>query len=100
MDAFTGIQIPLHGRNQRGTKKPLDEGERGEWKAGLKPNIQKIKIMTTGPITWWQLDGKEVKTMIDFIFLGSKINVDDDCNHEIKTNKQTTFSLEEKLWQT
>ena len=53
--------------------------------------------MTTGPITSWQIDGKEVETMIDFIFLGSKITVDDDCNHEIKTNKQTSFSLEEKL---
>ena len=64
---------------------------------GLKLNIQKTKIMASGPITSWQLDGETVETVVDFIWGGSKITVDDDCNHEIKTNKQTTFSLEEKL---
>ena len=53
-------------------------------KVGLKLNIQKTKIMTSGPITSWQIDGKIVETMADFIFLGSKITVDIDCNHEIK----------------
>ena len=51
---------------------------------GLKLNIQKTKIMEFGPITSWQIDGKTVETVIDFIFLGSKITVDGDCSHEIK----------------
>ena len=53
-------------------------------KAGLKLNIQKTKIMASGPITSWQIDGETVETMTDFIFLGSKITADGDCNHEIK----------------
>ena len=53
-------------------------------KAGLKLNIQKTKIMEFGPITSWQIDGKTVETVIDFIFLGSKITADDACSHEIK----------------
>ena len=53
-------------------------------KAGLKLNIQKIKIMTSRPITSWQVDGGKVKTVADFIFLGSKITMDGDCSHEIK----------------
>jgi len=53
-------------------------------KAGLKLNIQKTKIMASGPITSWQLDGETMETVIDFIFLGSKITVDGDCSHEIK----------------
>ena len=53
-------------------------------KAGLKLNIQKTKIMALGPITSWQIDGGKVETVTDFIFLGSKITVDDDCSHEIK----------------
>ena len=53
-------------------------------KAGLKLNIQKTKIMTSGPITSWQIDGGKVQTVTDFIFLGSKITADDDCSHEIK----------------
>ena len=51
---------------------------------GLKLNIQKTKIMASGPITSWQTDGKTVKRVADFIFLGSKITVDGDCSHEIK----------------
>ena len=65
-------------------------------KAGLKLNIQKTKIMASGPITSWQRDGEKVETVADFIFLGSKITADDDCNHDIKD----ICSLEEKLWQT
>ena len=51
---------------------------------GLKLNIQKTKIMTSGPITSWQIDGETVETVADFIFLGSKITADGDCSHEIK----------------
>ena len=53
-------------------------------KDGLKLNIQKTKIMASGPITSWQIDGETIKTVTDFIFLGSKITVDGDCSHEIK----------------
>ena len=53
-------------------------------KVGLKLNIQKTKIMASGPITSWQIDGATVETVADFIFLGSKITADDDCSHEIK----------------
>ena len=53
-------------------------------KAGLKLNIQKTKVMTSGPITSWQIDGETVETVADFIFLGSKITADGDCSHEIK----------------
>ena len=53
-------------------------------KAGLKLNIQKIKIMASGPITSWQIDGEIVETMADFIFLGSKTTADGDCSHQIK----------------
>ena len=53
-------------------------------KVGLKLNIQKTKIMGTGPITSWQIDGETVETVADFIFLGSKITADGDCSHEIK----------------
>ena len=50
----------------------------------LKLNIQKTKIMASGPITWWQTDGETVETVADFIFLGSKVSADGDCSHEIK----------------
>ena len=53
-------------------------------KVGLKLNIQKTKIMPSGPITSWQIDGETVETVSDFIFLGSKITADCDCSHEIK----------------
>ena len=53
-------------------------------KAGLKLNIQKTKIMASGPITSWQIDGEKMETVAYFIFLGSKITVDSDCSHEIK----------------
>ena len=53
-------------------------------KGGLKLNIQKTKIMASGPITSWEIDGETVETVADFIFLGSKITVDGDCSHEIK----------------
>ena len=56
----------------------------GSEKPGLKLNIQKTKIMASGPITSWQIDGGNVETVSDFIFGGSKINADGDCSHEIK----------------
>ena len=58
-------------------------------KVGLKLNIQKMKIMASGPITSWQIDEETVETVADFIFLGSKITADGDCSHEIKD----TYSL-------
>ena len=54
-------------------------------KVGLKLNIQKMKIMASGPVTSWEIDGETVETVSDFIFLGSKITADGDCSHEIKT---------------
>ena len=86
----------LEWQKCRGTKELLDEGERGEWKAGLKLNVQKTKIIASGPITSWQIDGVAMETKADFIFLGSKITADNDCSHEIKE----ACSLEEKLWET
>ena len=53
-------------------------------KVGLKLNIQKIKVMASSPISWWQIDGETVETVSDFIFLGSRITADGDCSHEIK----------------
>ena len=62
-------------------------------KVGLKQYIKKTKIMASGPITSWQIDGETVETGADFIFLGSKITADGDCSHEIKRR----YSLEGKL---
>ena len=55
-------------------------------KVGLKLNIKKMKIMASGPITSWQIDGETMETVTDFIFLGSKLTADGDCSHEIKTH--------------
>jgi len=66
-------------------------------KVGLKLSIQKTKIMASGPITSWQIDGETVETVADFIFGGSKITADADCSQEIK---RRLLSLEEKLWPT
>ena len=63
---------------------------------GLKLNIQKTKIMASGAITSWQINGETVKTVADFIFLGSKITADGDCSHDIKR----CLLLEGKLWPT
>ena len=62
-------------------------------KVGLKLNIQKTKIMASGPMTSWQIDGETMETVTDFIFLGFKITADGDCSHEIKD----ACSLEERL---
>ena len=69
--------------------KVKEESEKG----GLKLNIQKTKIMASGPITSWRIDGEITETVRDFIFLGSRITADGDCSHEIKD----ACSLEEKL---
>ena len=71
---------------------PYDPAE--SEKDGLKLNIQKTKIMASGPITSWQIDGETVETVADFIFLGSKISADGDCSQDIKKD---TYSLEGKL---
>ena len=68
----------------RGTKEPPDEVKEESEKAGLKLNIQKTKIMASGPITSWQIDEETMKIVTDFLFLGSKITADGDCNHEFK----------------
>ena len=78
-------------------------------KAGLKLNIQKSKIMASGPITSWQIDGETVETVSDFILGGSKISAGDDCSHEIKrclllgrkamTNLESIFKTETLLYQ-
>ena len=68
-------------------------------KVGLKLNIQKTKIMASGPITSWEIDGETVKTVSDFIFLCSKITADGDCSHKIKRLLgRTPYSLEEQFW--
>ena len=69
--------------------------EKGE-KVGWKLNIQNTKIMASGPITSWQVDGETMETVADFLFLGSEITADVNCSHEIKDAR----SLEENLWQT
>ena len=65
-------------------KSPLMKVKEESEKVGLKLNIQKTKIMASGPISSWQIDGETMKTVSDFIFLDSKITVDGDCSHEIK----------------
>ena len=87
---------PPYGRKWKGTKKPLDEGERGEWKIGLKLNIQKTKIMASAPITSWEIDGETVETVSDFILGGSKITAEVTAAMKLKD----AYSLEGKLWPT
>ena len=65
-------------------KEPLDESKEESEKVGLKFSIQKTKIMASGPLTSWQIDGETMETVRDFIFGGSKITADGDCSHEIK----------------
>ena len=75
---------PLQQKAKRNLKSLLMKVKEQSEKAGLKLNIQKTKIMTSGPITSWQIDGETMETVTDFISLGSKISVEDDCSHEIK----------------
>ena len=65
-------------------KVPLDESERGEWKSWLKIEHSKMKVMASGPITSWQIEGETMERVIDFIFLGSKITAYGEWNHEIQ----------------
>ena len=82
----------LMAENEKELKSLLMKVKEESEKVGLKLNIQKTKIMASGPITPWEIDGETVETVADFIFLGSKITADGDCSHEIKRH-----SLEEKL---
>ena len=83
----------LMAESEEELKSFLMKVKEGSQKVGLKLNIQKTKIMASGPITSWQIDGKTVETVADFILGGSKITADGDCSHEIKRR----YSLEEKL---
>ena len=74
----------LMGESEEELKSLLMKVKEDSEKVGLKLNIQKTKIMASGPITSWQIGRKTVKTVSDFIFLGSKITADGDCSHEIK----------------
>ena len=85
----------LMAESEEELKSLLMKAKEESEKAGLKLNIQKNKIMASGPITSWQIDGGTVETVSDFTFLSSKITADDDCSHEIKRH-----SLEGKLWPT
>ena len=81
----SGLQMtPLMAENKEKLKSLLMRMKGESEKAGVKFNIQKTKIMVSSPITSWQIGGK-VEELTDFIFLGSKINVDSDCSHEIKS---------------
>ena len=73
-----------YGRKQRGTKEPINKIKEESEKASLKLNIQKSKIMAFDPITTWQIHGKTMETVTDFIYLGFTITADGDCSHEIK----------------
>ena len=75
---------PLWQKSEEELKSLLMKVKEESEKVGLKLNIQKTKIMASGPITSWQRDGDMVETVSDFIFLGSKITADGDCSHEIK----------------
>ena len=74
----------LWQRSEKELKSLLMKGKEESEKVNLKLNIQKTKIMTSGPVTSWQIDGETMETVTDFIFLGSKITADGDCSHEIK----------------
>ena len=85
-----------YGKKQRRIKSFLMKVKKESEKAGLKLNIQKMKIMASSPITSWQIDGETMESVTDFIFLGYKITANSDFSHELKD----ACSLEEKLWQT
>ena len=106
-EAQAGIKIPgrninnlryaddttLLAESEEELKSLLMKVKEESGKAGLKLNIQKTKIMASGPITSWQIDGETVETVSDFIFVGCKITADGDCSHEIKD----AYSLQGKL---
>ena len=74
----------LMAESEQGLKSLLMKVKEESENVGLKLNIQKTKIMASGPITSWQIDGETMETVTDFIFLGSKVTADSDCSHEIK----------------
>ena len=78
------VTPPLWQKAKKELKCLLMKMKEKSEKAGLKLNIQKTKIIASGPITSWQIDGETMETMRDFIFLGSKITADGECSHEIK----------------
>ena len=86
----------LMAEREEELKSLLMKVKEGSEKVGLKRNIQKMKIMASGPITSWEIDGETVETVSDFILGGSKIIVDGDCSHEI----QRCLLLGRKLWPT
>ena len=88
--------ITLMAESEEELKSLLMKVKEESEKVGLKLNIQKTKIMASGPITSWQIDGETVETVADCIFLGSKITADGDCHHDC----HHACSLEEKLWPT
>ena len=89
----TQITPPLWQKVRKNESHLMKVKEESE-KVGLKLNIQKTKIMASGPITSWQIDGETMETVADFIFGGSKITADGDCSHEIKRD---TYTFEGKL---
>ena len=78
------VDITLMAESKKGLGSLLMKVKEGSEKVGLKLNTQKTKIMPSGPITSWQIDGETVETVTDFIFLGSKLTADGDCSHEIQ----------------
>ena len=91
------ISCFLYGRKWRGTKKPFNGGERGEWKrAGLKLNIQKM-IMASSPITSWQINGETMETATDFLFLGFKVTVDGEIKRHLLLGRKAMTNLDSVL---
>ena len=84
-----------YGRKWKGTKEPLDEGEREDWKSCLKLNIQKTKLMASGPISSWQINEETMEAETDFMFSASKITA---VTAAVKL--KDACSLEKKVWQT
>ena len=81
---YTRLDTTLMAESEEELKSLLMKVKEESEKVSLKLNIQKMKIMASGPITSWEIDGETVETVADFIFLGSKITVDGDCSYEIK----------------
>ena len=89
-------ETTLTAKSKEELKSLLMKAKEESEKVGLKLNILKTKIMASGPVTSWQIDGERMETMRDFLFLGSKFTADGDCSHKIKRH----LLLEEELWQT
>ena len=85
------IDTTLMAESEEELKSLMMKVKEENWKVGLKLNIQKTRIIASGPITSWQIDGETVATVADFILLGSKITADGDCSHEIKRKVMTNL---------